>query len=54
MKQQVTDRRRNDEVTQRDRHDRDLMVAPSPLNDVFNELVEGPNDDFKPPLGYYK
>jgi hypothetical protein len=51
-KQQITDRRRNDErVTQRDERDKELMgkYPPPSLDDVFNELVEGPDDDFEPP-----
>jgi hypothetical protein len=51
-KQQVTDRQRNDDrVTQRDERDRTLMgkYLPTSLDDVFDQLVEGPDDDFEPP-----
>ncbi len=49
--QQVIDRKRNeDRVIQRDERDRELMGKYLPsLDNVFNELVEGPDDDFEPP-----
>jgi hypothetical protein len=48
----IIDPRRNDErMLQRDKRDKELMgkYVPSLLDDVFNELVEGPEDDFEPP-----